>query len=408
MKKLLLLAAAASLSFAAFAVPSVDPTPGAITLVFQVPTGMECTPVIQFVGDASDPSWTPGSEVNPVAVATGEDGWYKLVLIADYNEGKIVPNNIDGTSGWKYQGKYTQVEGYEVDWLSINGESEHQLNFNAAEGKSGGVAYLNVTQWNANPCDAANPEGEATFTMTCEIPETADPTEATVYVEGNGSGAAWGQLAELIYDDRSSAFSGSGTVPAGCSYKYVISYKGGNKIYMKGDNLNMPYNLVADDEVTEWDSDPWVEPLPGGEGTFSVTFTGECQPSTASNDSVFIAGNFEDTPDWERVYYMEQGEGESANKWTVTDLAYPEGFMFKFVVKYDLGGEEYEEKWVPADNITFDGETFDYEFEGPCKEVAAEEVAADAKANTYKFIENGMIFINANGVIYNMQGVPVK
>jgi len=407
MKKLLLLAVAASLSFAAFAAPSVDPTPGMATILFSVPE-VECTyPDLTFCGDVQ--GYDPASTDLPVATLV-EAGWYKLVLPlteGGTTQGKICPRPVE-PGVWNYQGKTYVLAESSPEWASIVDDYGTQNKIVLGEGCMGAVVTLSVEEWASDFCKLPNPAGTATFTMTCEIPETADPTEATVYIEGQGSGQSWGQLGELLYDDRSSAFSGTCEVPAVCEYKYVISYKGGSKIYMSGDNLAMPYNLVADDEVTEWDSDPWVDPIPAGEGTFSVTFTGECQPSTDANDSVFIAGNFEDTPDWERVYYMEQGEGESANKWTVTDLAYPEGFMFKFVVKYDLGGEEYEEKWVPADNITFDGETYDFEFEGPCKEVAAEEVAADAKANTYKFIENGMVFINANGNIYNMQGILVK
>ncbi|MCQ2360537.1 MAG: hypothetical protein MJ009_03525 [Paludibacteraceae bacterium] len=408
MRKILLLTVAAMLSFAALAMPSVEPTVGSITLVFQIPEGMECAPTIQFVGDASSPAWTPGDASNPAAVTAGESGWYKIVISDAYTMGKIVPMNIDGTSGWKYQGKYHQVEGSEVPWLTIDGEGgdgEHQLVF--AEGKSGGVAYLNVFQWNADPCEAANPEGEASFTVSFEIPESADPSETIVYVEGMGDGKDWGELGELLYDDRSESFSGAIDVPAGCSYKYLISYKGQGKIYMKGDNKSMPYDLIAEDEVLEWDSDPWVEPIPGGVGTFSVTFTGECLPNAKLGDKVFIAGNFEDTPEWERVYEMTQaGEGEP---WSYVDLTYPDGFQFKFVVKYN---DSEEELWVPSDNIQFDEMTYDFEFEGPCPTTDADEVSAFSKNKGYKFFDSdSRVLIDVNGdgsVINTLSGVSAR
>ena len=37
-----------------------------------------------------------------------------------------------------------------------------------------------------------------------------------------------------------------------------------------------------------------------------------------------------------------------------------------------------EEQWVPNDNITFDGVTFDYTFEAPAPSTAAEGTTADA------------------------------
>ncbi|MCQ2360536.1 MAG: hypothetical protein MJ009_03520 [Paludibacteraceae bacterium] len=383
MKKFLLSVVAASFAFAAFAAPTVAPTEGMATVVFSVPE-VTCTyPIMNFIGDVQ--GYNPDAENLPVAEFV-EDGWYKLVLPlteGGSTQGKICPQSLAGKSCWDYQGAYSLPDGAPA-WISIADDYGTANKIVLSEGCSGQVAYVDVTAWQADFCVMPNPEGEASFTVSFEIPETADPSEAIVYVEGQGEGQSWGELGELLYDDRSESFTGAFDVPAGCFYKYVISYKGGNRIYMKGENLPMPYALIADDFVNEWDNDPWVEPISGGVGTFSVTFTGECLPSAQLGDKVFIAGNFEDTPDWERVYELTQEEG--TDKWVIVDLTYPAAFQFKFVVKYN---ESDEELWVPADNIQFDEMTYDFEFEGPCPTVDADEVSADETQKAQKVIIDG-------------------
>ncbi|MCQ2360341.1 MAG: starch-binding protein [Paludibacteraceae bacterium] len=360
--------------------PIVNPTPGMATIVFSVPEVSCDYTTMNFVGDVQ--GYILDAEGLPVAEFV-EAGWYKLVLPlteGGSTRGKICPQSLTGKSRWDYQGTYSLPEGA-PDWISIVNDYGTSNGLVLSEGCSGQVAYVDVTAWQTDFCNMPNPEGEASFTVSFEIPKTANPSEAIVYVEGQGEGQSWGELGELLYDDRSESFTGAFDVPAGCFYKYVISYKGGNRIYMKGENLPMPYALIADDFVNEWDNDPWVEPISGGVGTFSVTFTGECLPSAQLGDKVFIAGNFEDTPDWERVYELTQEEG--TDKWVIVDLTYPAAFQFKFVVKYN---ESDEELWVPADNIQFDEMTYDFELEGPCPSTHIRE---KCKASDYPQVTIG-------------------
>ncbi|MCQ2360200.1 MAG: Ig-like domain-containing protein [Paludibacteraceae bacterium] len=343
-------------------IPDVQGEAGKYTIAFRAPE-TSCINDIKIYMFGYFQGNNPEDENAPVATKieqTGFDNWYKVVFESEdatQARGKICPASIDGNKSWKHEGKYELLKGD----AEIVDEFGTKNSIVCDEESLGDVVYVDVVGWAYDPCVAANPAGTANFTVSFDIPETADLSETIVYVEGMGAGKYWVELGELLYDDRSESFTGAFDVPAGCFYKYVISYKGGNRIYMKGENLPMPYALIADDFVNEWDNDPWVEPISGGVGTFSVTFTGECLPSAQLGDKVFIAGNFEDTPVWERVYEMTQaGEGEP---WSYVDLTYPDGFQFKFVVKYN-GSEE--ELWVSADNIQFDEMTYDFEFEGPC------------------------------------------
>jgi len=414
MKKFLLIATAAVLSIAAFAEkPSVDPTPGMATVVFKAPQ-VTCDNDITYCGDVQ--GYDPTATDLPVAIKVRDDGdtisWYKIVLPlteGGTTEGKLCPKSLSGTGVWDYQAKKYTLPEDAPEWISIVDDYGTQNKIKLAVGCESKVVYVNVTEWGGDFCTDPNPAGEATFQVSFEIPAEVDPADIALQVKGQGEGMSWGDLGEIFYDETFGIFKALIDVPAGCTYKYLISYKGGEYIYMKGDNLRMPKDMSAIDEVTEWDSDPFVEPIEGGEGTFTVTFEemteGKCIPTAA--EKVFIAGNFEDTPGWERVYEMTKTDDAT---WTYEDLTYPAGFTFKFVVQYlDEQGELLDEKWAPGDNIKFDGATYDYTVEADCYVPSSvDEVAASQDGGAIKVIENGAIYIYKNGIKYNMLGVAVK
>lgn len=397
MKKFLLTLGAALLGMSAFALPSVEPTAGKATVVFEAPEAA-CSPVINFVGDVQ--GYDPTAEDLPVAELV-EGNWYKIVLPLEggATQGKLCPRSLTGAGTWNYQAKsYVLAEG-QPEWVSLADDFGSQNKIVLTSGCEGGVAYLTVTEWAADFCKEPNPAGEASFEVTFEIPEEVDPQDIVITVYGMGDDVSWKSLGELSYDEDFEVFMGNIDIPAGCQYKYAISYQGGENIYMKGDNINMPASMKAVDEVEEWDSNPWSDPVPSGSGVFSVEFVGG-QP--ADGAVVYIAGNFPETPEWERVNVMIYNT--VTGRYETEEIEYPENFKFKFVIRNGA-----EEQWLGVDggddNFTFDGYTFDYQVP---LEVPADEEDADEKASVYKVREGNQIIIISGDRKINLIGAEVK
>ncbi len=331
MKKILLSVIAASFAFAAFAAPTVTPTEGKATVVFSVPE-VDCDyTTMNFIGDVQ--GYNPDAEDLPVAELV-EDGWYKLVLPlteGGSTQGKICPQNLAGKSVWDYQGTYSLPEGA-PEWITLADDYGTNNKLVLSEGCANQVAYVDVTAWAADFCVMPNPAGEAAFKVSFEIPESVDPSDIVVYVEGQGEGQSWGSLGELYYDEDFEIFSAKCDVPAGCFYKYLISYDGGKKIYMKGDNIQMPYELSTDDYVEEWDENPFAP---------SVIFS--IEPNQIANPNETVTFDAQARFMGEDVTYTYTIEAaqltvDEDNTWTPATDGYTDGVYTVVVTAQDLDG----------------------------------------------------------------------
>jgi len=100
-----------------------------------------------------------------------------------------------------------------------------------------------------------------------------------------------------------------------------------------------------------WKTNPCAEPVPAGNGTFTVTITSEVEEDA----EIIFTGNFADKAwgDSDRIMTLSDG------KYTWTG-AYPENFVCKVIKRI---GEDVT--WASGDNQRFDGENFEFEFSFP-------------------------------------------
>lgn len=340
--------------------PEVAPTDGKYTIAFRVPAISCDYPTIHMYGGFQEYKETDPDA--PKAELVGQEGfenWYKIVFESEdaaMARGKICPDAIDGSQGWNCQAKdYTLVSG-DAEIVDDQGRT-------IVCKSVGSVVYLDIEEWKANPCDAPNPQGTATFNVVVntEFPEGMDPDDIEISVAFWTPGTVE-MTRDLSYTGEGYKFTGTyEDFPANQQYKYNIRYQGeaNEWIWEKGAaNHIMPCSLVADDVVSDWDETPW-NPIPGGEeGTFTVKLSESCNAS--AYDAVIFTGNFAEEA-WENSKREMTDNGDGSWTWTG---AYPENFMFKVILtNYDEEGNPAEQVWTgPEKNWKFDGEKYDVEW----------------------------------------------
>ncbi len=334
--------------------PDVAGEAGKYTIAFRAPeTACINDITICLFGDfqGNDPKDDNAPKATKIEQA-GFDNWYKIVFEAEdatTAKGKICPIAIDGTRDWNWQGSsYTLVKGDG----KITDDFGTQNKIDLSEVAPGNVIFVDVVSWASDPCVAPFPGGTASFkvTVTTAFPEGFDPSDIQIAV------AHWDAGQDVLnynpIESQPGALVFEGSVPewtAGQQYKLNISYKEGDWIWEKGGNRDLPFNGNAVVEVAEWESEPW-NPIPGGEGTFTITFSESC--NMAQYEKVIFTGSF-----------AEEAWGESQREMTkVADNVYswtgefPENFMYKVIGRT----EGAEDAWIgPGDNWKFDGSTYE-------------------------------------------------
>lgn len=335
--------------------PDVAGEAGKYTIAFRAPeTACLDNLTIYLFGDFQGND--PQAEA-PVATKIEQSGfsnWFKIVFEAEESsvaKGKICPACVDGTRDWNWQGKsYTLIKGNG----EISDDYGTQNKINCLESALGDVVYVDVTAWSSDPCVAPFPGGTASFSVLVktDFPETVDPMDIQIAV------AHWDAGQDVLdydptYVGEGLMFTGSvAEWPKGQQYKLNINYQDAGWIWEKGDNRDLPFDGNANVEVTEWESEPW-NPIPGGEGTFTITFSESC--NMAQYEKVIFTGNF-----------AEEAWGESQREMTkVTDNVYswtgefPDNFMYKVIGRT----EGAEDAWIgPGDNWKFDGSTYEQDW----------------------------------------------
>lgn len=333
--------------------PTVQPTEGKITIAFLAPTVSCDGLVINMFGDFQDNNIEDTSFEASVYDGSQWPGWY-VVTFPDNGgtgtaKGKICPQAVgSGVGTWNYQAK---------DFDIIEGPAERVGDMgsdaiNCKDGSVGDVIYVNVKEWSGDPCSVPFPGGTASFkvTVTTAFPEGFDPSDIQIAVAHWDAGQDVLNYNPIESQPGALVFEGSvAEWPAGQLYKLNISYKEGDWIWEKGDNRDLPFNGSAVVEVAEWESEPW-NPIPGGEGTFTITFSESC--NMAQYEKVIFTGSF-----------AEEAWGESQREMTkVADNVYswtgefPENFMYKVIGRT----EGADDAWIgPGDNWKFDGATYE-------------------------------------------------
>ena len=338
--------------------PDVAGEAGKYTIAFRVPE-TACIGDIDICLFGDFQGNDPKDESAPIATKieqSGFDNWYKLVFEAEdasTAKGKICPIAIDGTRDWNWQGEtYTLIKG--------NGEiiddygTQNKIVCNAV----GEVVYVDVVKWASDPCVAPFPGGDVTFSviLTNEFPEDFDPSTIQIAVAHWDAGQD-----ELTYDfTYTGGIRFTGTIsdfPAGQQYKYNIQYtpEGGEPsgwIWEKGGNRDVPFDGITNDEVAEWEGEPW-NPIPGGEGTFKITFSESC--NMAQYEKVIFTGNFAEES-WGESQREMTDNGDGSFSWTGE---FPDNFQYKVIGRT----EGAEDAWIgPSDNWKFDGATYEQEW----------------------------------------------
>lgn len=307
-----------------------------ITLMFQQPEGTECEPMLEWTGNNTTPSWSPGGEGNILGEPQGE-GLYVFTL-PYYGEGTFQGKILAGTvttraAGWNEANELT-IEP-EVPGASLDG---NQFVFS---GVADGVT-INVTcgAWkdDYNPCVSPVPAGTASFTATMDLTEAyekeIDMDKVALIVMGMGDNQGWGEIGRIYFDSRSETFNGELDVPQNCVYKYQIAYPAekdpSDDCYeTREGNRKMTNELLVNDEIEGWNTDPFAA---------FVTFSIEPNKIATPNESVtFIA---EASGMGEDVTYTYTIEGaqltvDEDNTWTPATDGYTEGAYTVVVTAQD-------------------------------------------------------------------------
>lgn len=328
--------------------PTVPGTAGKYTIVFHAPE-IDCSyPTIYFFGDFqyNDPSdiYAPRAER---IVQTGFTNWYKIVFESDSQSaasGKICPNSIDGTMGWNNQGTLSLISG-NASIINDFGTSNKIICK-----EEGGVVYVEVTKWAGDVCDYPNPKGTATFNVIVkgDFPVGFDLDDLEV------SAAFWTPGTVSMTLDRS--YTGDGyrfvgvheNYPANQQYKYTVKYKDSSWVWEEHENRQMPYSLITDDVVSEWESVPWNQ-VEGGEGTFTFVFDKSCNAD--AQDRIIFTGNF-DVFDWHFSDREMVRNNDGSYSWTGE---YPDNFRYKVIFRNNGADDVFV---GPEDYFLFDGRTF--------------------------------------------------
>ena len=170
-------------------VPSVDPTPGAVTLMIKFDVAPCEGNNIRFVGTYGglDEVWSfPSAHVmTPVG-----DGWYKVILTPNESgiiEGRPVQCDENGEGYWNQDWSHVKQDIVPIlgveDYMIVNsGYSEWNLYFTQYDAEDGAVVYIESKAWNFT-CSYPRE-----YTITVTLPDFCMPFNAEVV----GAFEGWG------------------------------------------------------------------------------------------------------------------------------------------------------------------------------------------------------------------------
>ena len=226
------------------AMPEVAEVEGAYVIVVNFQE-KPCNDVILAGGyklaDGSQSSWglEPAAKFEAIE---GYDGWYKVVVYpldaADDQgyivRGKPVQLTADGAFEWSYQWARNSVEVLDgVFTLGDENGGEQFVGFVGTEDESR-VVYVTSTGWATNPCAAAIPAGEGTFTIN--IADTAYVAEgATFSIAGNFAENAWNNSRVMTEVEKGKKYTWTGDYPENFQFKAIQTVDGAD-IWAAGDN----------------------------------------------------------------------------------------------------------------------------------------------------------------------------
>lgn len=224
--------------------PEVAEVEGAYVIVAQFQE-KPCNDVILVgaykLADGSVSAWSAEPTVKFEAIE-GYDGWYKAAvypLDAADDQGYLVrckPVQLkeDGSFEWSYQWARNSVEILDgVFTLGDENGGEQFVGFAGTEDESK-VVYITSTGWATNPCAAAIPAGNGTFTIN--IADTAYVAEgATFSIAGNFAEEAWNNSRVMTEVVKGKQYTWTGDYPENFQFK-AIQTVNGTDIWAAGDN----------------------------------------------------------------------------------------------------------------------------------------------------------------------------
>lgn len=234
------------------AMPEVAEVEGAYVIVVQFQQ-KPCNDVILAgsykLADGSQSAWGKEPAAKFEAIE-GYDGWYKVVVYpldaaenagydADGNKadfllrGKPVQLTADGAFEWSYQWARNSVEVLDGDFiLGDENGGEKFIGFTGSEESK--VAYVTSTGWATDPCAAAIPAGNGTFTIC--IADTAYVAEgATFSIAGNFAENAWNNSRVMTEVEKGKKYTWTGDYPENFQFKAIQTVDGAD-IWAEGDN----------------------------------------------------------------------------------------------------------------------------------------------------------------------------
>ena len=226
------------------AMPEVAEVEGAYVIVAQFQQ-KPCNDVILAGGyklaDGSQSAWGKEPAAKFEAIE-GYDGWYKVVVYpldaADDQgfivRGKPVQLTADGAFEWSYQWARNSVEVLDgVFTLGDENGGEQFVGFAGTEDESK-VVYVTSTGWATDPCAAAIPAGNGTFTIC--IADTAYVAEgATFSIAGNFAENAWNNSRVMTEVEKGKKYTWTGDYPENFQFKAIQTVDGAD-IWAEGDN----------------------------------------------------------------------------------------------------------------------------------------------------------------------------
>lgn len=201
--------------------PTVDATPGAVTLLVKFAVAPCEGYEIRFVGDHAENSWDPESA--PAMESIG-DGWYKYLIRPGKNEdgtdkdamsGRPIQGNAEDIQ-WSYDWSHdptqiVDVKGVNEGMKVSNEYGETNLNFTAADAADGAVVAFYAKKWNVKPCASAE-----SYKITVILPEFCGEEPALELV---GSFEGWGTTPVALTKVEGNKFSATITAMEGDQWK---------------------------------------------------------------------------------------------------------------------------------------------------------------------------------------------
>ncbi len=179
--------------------------------------------------------WDLGTAVEFVADANNE-GWYTLEIPASDEETigtcKALASDADGNvpSDWSSQWLSDKVTILQGDATMVDDPGQKAMKFQAA---GGDVVYIQIDEWQVNPCAALVPAGTGKFTIT--FAEDAYLVDGAEFIfTGNFEEKSWGD-SDRTMTKEGNAYTWEGAYPEGFQYK-VIQVANGTQIWAEGNN----------------------------------------------------------------------------------------------------------------------------------------------------------------------------